>query len=155
MVGALLLASNRNCSVYVENVRAAQVTYRSIFDVAGLGLNSASIIVGAEGTKNTLSGLAGLSDSISTSLDDNLLSGLAHEVVVEGIETRRQESRLAILQKLDVSYQNWPVEVAIADALAYHGECSVIAGLAEAKDALSGKGEKIDQIEAAVTQALQ
>jgi hypothetical protein len=83
------------------------------------------------------SGLTGAASGVVGKLDENIMGGLAAEVLVAGVRKGRGDIRDAILNKMQSSYASWPVEVAIADLMTYHGRCNVMSGLTTAQRLLS------------------
>lgn len=136
VVGALLMASERNCDIYMENLRGYQSTWRTGFSLASVALGAAGSIVTDSASARLLSGLSGASTGASGKLDENILGGMAAEVMLSGVRAAREPYRRAILDNLDTDYSEWPVEIAIADVFRYHGRCNVVSGLAAAQNAI-------------------
>ena len=136
IAGALLLASDRNCDVYLENLRGFQSTWRTSFSLASVGLGAAGAIVTGADTSRLLSGLTGASSGAVGALDDNIMGGMAAEVLVAGVRAGREPLRQAIIQNMALPYEQWTVEIAIADVLRYHGRCNAMSGLASTQRAV-------------------
>jgi hypothetical protein len=136
IAGALLLASDRNCDVYLENLRTLQSTWRTSFSLASVGLGAAGAIVTGADTSRLLSGLTGATSGAVGALDNNIMGGMASEVLVAGVRAGREPLRLAIIQNMTLSYEAWPVEIAVADVLRYHGRCNAMSGLASTQRAV-------------------
>lgn len=144
VVGALLMASERNCDLYMENLRGAQAGWRTSFSLASVALGTAGSIVTDSASARLLSGLSGASSGASGKLDENLLGGMAAEVMLSGVRAAREPYRDAILAKLDDSYAAWPVEISIADVFRYHGRCNVVSGLGAAQNAVEAQIQQSD-----------
>lgn len=151
VAGALLLASDRNCDVYLENLRGAQSFWRTAFGLAGVGLGAAGAIVTEADTTRLLSGLAGASAGSIGKLDENLMGGMAAEVVVAGVRAGREPIRRDIIVKMQSEYPEWPVEIAIADVLRYHGRCNVMSGLTTAQKAVERESQALSETGTPVT----
>jgi len=138
VVGALLMASERNCDIYMENLRGAQSAWRTGSSLTSLALGTAGSIVTDSASARLLSGLSGASGSISGRLDENLMGSMAADVLLQGVRAAREPYRQAIVRNLthNTRYEAWPIEVAVADVFQYHGRCNVISGLAAAQRAL-------------------
>lgn len=139
VVGALLMASERNCDLYMENLRGSQAGWRTGFSLAGVALGTAGSIVTDSASARLLSGLSGASTGVSGKLDENLLGGMAAEVMLSGVRAAREPYRQIILEQLNSRYAEWPVEIAIADVFRYHGRCNVVSGLGAAQGAIEDK----------------
>ena len=142
VAGALLLASDRNCDVYLENLRGFQSAWRTAFGLASVGLGAAGAIVTGADTARLLSGLTGAASGAQGKLDENIMGGLAAEVLVAGVRAGRAPHRNQIVEDMRTkSYPEWPVELAIADVLSYHGRCNVMSGLTTAQRAVEGAAQ--------------
>lgn len=136
VTGALLLASDRNCDLYLENLRGYQSAWRTAFSLAGVGLGAAGAIVTGADTARLLSGLTGAASGAQGKLDENLMGGMASEILVSGVRAGREPIRAEIVANMQKSYVQWPVELAIADVIRYHGRCNVVSGLTTAQRAV-------------------
>lgn len=135
VVGTLLLASDRNCDIYMENLRGAQSAWRT-------GLGVTDVIVGAAGsmfedgaTAGALSGISGAAGSLSGKLDEGFMGGATANVLLAGVRAARAPLRASILGRFKDAYSLWPVSVAIADVMQYHGRCNVVSALSAAQNA--------------------
>lgn len=146
VVGALMLASERNCDIYLENLRGAQTAWRTGAGLTSLALSTAGSIVTDSASARLLSGLAGASGSLSGRLDENLMSGMTADVILLGVRAGREPLRRTIAAKLtgNTTYSDWPIQIAIADVLQYHGRCNVVSGLAAAQRAVEREIDRSD-----------
>ncbi|KRA58447.1 hypothetical protein ASD79_14135 [Caulobacter sp. Root655] len=130
VVGALLAASERNCDIYVENLRGNQATWRTTFSLSTVVLGAAGSIVTDADSARTLSALSGAAGGASGKMDENILAGRGAEVILTGIRAAREPYRLQLIDSMKKQpYPDWPLEVALADVMRYHGRCNVISGL--------------------------
>ena len=135
VVGALLLASDRNCDIYMENLRGAQSTWRTSLSVTDVIVGAAGSMFDDGDTAGALSGLSGVAGSLSGKLDEGLMGGTAANVLLAGVRAAREPIRTDILGRFDESYSDWPVSVALADVMQYHGRCNVVSALTAAQTA--------------------
>lgn len=135
VVGALLLASDRNCDIYMENLRGAQAAWRTGFSVTDILVGAAGSMFDDAGTAGALSGLSGVAGSLSGKLDEGLMGGTAANVLLAGVRAAREPLRTGILGRFGAQYSDWPVSVAIADVMQYHGRCNVVSAMGAAQSA--------------------
>jgi hypothetical protein len=135
LVGALLLASDRNCDIYMENLRGAQSTWRTSLSVTDVVVGAAGSMFDDGDTAGALSGLSGVAGSLSGKLDEGLMGGAAANVLLAGVRAAREPIRTEILGRFGEDYASWPVSVAIADVMQYHGRCNVVSALTAAQTA--------------------
>ncbi len=147
VVGALLLASDRNCDIYMENLRGAQASWRTGLSVSNVLLGAAGPMFSDGGTAGVLSGLSGAAGGLSGKLDEGLMGGMAANVILTGVRAGRAPLRLNILGRFDEDYSAWPVSVAVADVMEYHGRCNVISGLTAAQKATEEALETAEQLD--------
>lgn len=138
VVGALLLASDRNCDIYMENLRGAQAAWRTGFSVTDIVVGAAGSMFDDGDTSGALSGLSGVAGSLSTKLDEGLMGGTTANVLLAGVRAAREPLRTQILARFSQDYSAWPVSVAIADVMQYHGRCNVVSALTAAQSAADG-----------------
>jgi hypothetical protein len=134
-VGALLLASDRNCDIYMENLRGAQAAWRTGFSVTDVFLGAVGSMFDDADTAGALSGLSGVAGSLSGRLDEGLMGGTTANVVLAGVRAAREPLRNNILGRFGADYPTWPVSVAIADVMQYHGRCNVVSAVGAAQSA--------------------
>ena len=145
VVGALLLASDRNCDIYMENLRGAQSAWRTGFSAADILVSAAGSMFEDGDTAGALSGLSGVAGSLSGKLDEGLMGGMAANVILAGVRAAREPVRTAILGRFDQDYAAWPVSVAIADVMQYHGRCNVVSALSAAQQATERAADRAVQ----------
>ena len=141
VVGALLLASDRNCDIYMENLRGAQAAWRTGFSVTDVLVGAAGSMFDDAATAGALSGLSGVAGSLSGKLDEGFMGGTTANVLLAGVRAAREPMRRDILRRFEESYLNWPVSVALADVIQYHGRCNVVSALAAAQRAADDVAE--------------
>ena len=146
----LLAASSQRCNAYKGNLQ--RTFSRTNF---GLGILStiagtAGAVVNSAAAASTWAGVSAISSGTRAEFNQDYMSNLAAYVIVDGIDKRRQVIYEQIQTRGQAkSYEAYPVEAAIKDALYYHGQCSVIAGFQEASDSI--KTSKDPGMNAAIT----
>lgn len=130
LVGMLLLASDTNCGLYLDNMRKAQATYRSSFGLTSTVLSGAAGFSTADiATTRLLAGLSTLSGGVSNRLDQAVFADRNADVVIGAVAAARGETRRQLQQNMRLDYADWRMSQAIADSFSYHGGCSLTGGL--------------------------
>jgi hypothetical protein len=131
LVGMMVLASDRNCDLYLDNLRKTQATYQSSFLMAGMVLSGAAGFTPTDvRTARVLSGLSSMSTGAADTLNRSVFAQQNASVIIGGIEKSRSAVRAELMRRTDADYSKWRMSQAIADAYQYHGQCSISAGLA-------------------------
>lgn len=131
----LLISSDQRCGIYKRVVYqiAADSNYwtGSIATVSGV-LGS---LLGGNAARN-LAAVSGISSGLGAEFTQAYYSNLAANVITKGIEERRKSifGRIADAQKTNI--ETYTVQAAVKDAVFYDMQCSMIAGLEEAQDAI-------------------
>lgn len=131
----LVISSDQRCGIYKRVIHqvAADSSYwsGSVATVSGV-LGS---LLGGNAARN-LAAISGISSGIGAEFSQAYYSNLASNVITKGIEERRKSilGRIAAAQKAEIS--GYTVQAAIKDAVFYDMQCSIIAGLEEAQDAI-------------------
>lgn len=133
----LLAASNRRCNIYKNYIQRLSSHTNMLFGGAATIAGAAGAIVAGATAARALAGTAGLFSGLRSEFNENFFQSIAIHVIVNGIDTRRQQVYRDIqLFGQAKSYSDYTVEAAVKDALYYHGQCSVMAGLEEAGAAI-------------------
>ena len=122
--------------LYLRRVdQSLNLSLGSLATVAG----GVGAIVTGVGAARALAGTAGIFSGLRAEVNEDLFAGLALQVLTDGIDAKRQRIREAIEEKRSESTStpsSYTVEAAVADALLYHGACSLVDGLKEANAAI-------------------
>ncbi len=130
LAGMLLLASDTNCGLYLDNMRKAQATYRSSFGLTSTVLSGAAGFSTADiATTRLLAGLSTLSGGVSNRLDQAVFADRNADVVIGAVAAARGAMRRQLQDNMKLDYADWRMSQAIADSFAYHGNCSLTGGL--------------------------
>jgi hypothetical protein len=125
----LIAASAQRCNDFKANLQRSYS--RSNFGL-GVGTTLAgtagALVPGLRASKN-LSGVAAVLAGTRAEFNQDYFSNLTTNLIVDGIEARRSEYVKDINAKRASGLDDYTLEGAIADALHYHGLCSMISGL--------------------------
>lgn len=132
----LLGISNQMCSrylSYMQNINSdGNFVLGSLATIAGA---AGAIFTG--GTSQILAGTAGALSGVRAEFNQDYFSNLTVAVITSGINLKRQEIYDEIVRfGAERNERRYTVEAAVKDALFYHGECSLMAGVEKAGDAI-------------------
>ncbi len=176
----LIAASNQRCNLYMTYLKRVSTYENGIFGTLTTILGGAGAIVTGENSARLLSGLAGISSGTRAELNQAVFESVATSVINPGIEKTRSEFLKEMLAKRGTPgtpaipavspkpavpavpktaaapLADYTVEGAIADAIKYHGFCSMDTGISFAQKSLQsyddlgmGRFEKaVDKFEA-------
>lgn len=141
----LFAGSNQRCNLYKRFIqRVGTQTNFFLGALSTLAGGAGAIVTGAD-TARALSGVAGAASGLRGEFNESYFRSLATHVIVKGIETRRKALKKKIVDLRSEStagtLENYTAAMAVADAIAYHGSCTIMAGLEEASDQLTSPGE--------------
>jgi hypothetical protein len=134
----ILAASTQRCNFYKQYLRR-------IDQSTNLFLGSLTTITGAVGAIVTgataarvLAGSASMFSGLRSEFNETMFAGLAMQVITDGIDLRRNKLREKIETRRTANNNetNYTVELAVNDALEFHGACSLTVGLKEAGAAI-------------------
>jgi hypothetical protein len=134
---ALLAASDQRCSTYIKYLQR-QASNGNFFlgSLATLAGGVGAIVTGAD-TARALAGVAGIFSGVRAEYNQDYFANLSVHVIWHGIDVHRREIYQQIQRDGQTkSIRDYPVEAAIKDALYYHGECSLVAGLDQASSSI-------------------
>jgi len=132
----LIAASNQRCNLYTTYLKRLSNRTNGIFGTMTTVLGGASAIVTGETAARTLGGLAGISSGTRAELNQAIFESVATSVIVPSIKVRRKEILIEILEKRGEKLSVYTIEGAIADAIRYHGACSMDAGISQASKSI-------------------
>ncbi len=105
-------------------------TASSIFGAAGATAEAVNVA-------KYLSALSGVSSAVRAEYNQDYFADVAAHIITKGINSRRDN----ILEKMKVAstkeLDEYSLELAIADAVVYHGACSLTGGLEQADAAIT------------------
>jgi hypothetical protein len=133
----LIFASDANCATFAQTIYGTQASSNFIFGGLATSLAGAGAITTNEQTARLLSGLSGIASGLRTEANEDFFRKQWMEAVVKAIDTSRGKMRVDMTTRKDQSISAYPVEAAIADAIRYNGECSLVAGMKEVNAAVT------------------
>lgn len=138
----LLAASAQRCNAYKGNLQRTFSRTNFGLGVLSTIAGTAGALVSTAGAASAWSGISAISSGTRAEFNQDYMSNLAAYVIVDGIDKRRQAIYEQIQNRGQAkSYEAYPVEAAIKDALYYHGQCTVIAGFQEASESIKYANE--------------
>lgn len=131
----ILNVSDANCALF-RNFLLTEQEKKTGF-VAGLASigQSASRIIAGPGVSTAVRGVRTVFSSDEEGFNDQLFASLTMQVITDGMDDRRSVVREAILEnRRNTGIEEYTVEAAVGDAVYYHTQCSVFAGMRQARD---------------------
>ncbi|MDP7502486.1 MAG: hypothetical protein QF774_00320 [Nitrospinota bacterium] len=106
------------------------------YEMTSIVLGGASAIVtGASGAR-ILGGLSGITSGVDAEFSQAFFKDVAVHVITPGVDSRRDRKLKAIRGKQGRNINKYNVQAAIRDALDYHNQCTLNAGMEEAADSI-------------------
>lgn len=138
----LIAASNQRCNIYTTYLKRISAHNNGILGTLTTALGGAgAIVTGAEAAR-ILAGLAGIASGTRAELNQAIFESVATSVIVPAIQKRRESILTEIRKKRSgdtgLGIEEYTIEGAVADAILYHGACSLDAGIAEAQQSIHG-----------------
>lgn len=132
----LLGISNQLCSrylAYMQNIHSdGNFVLGSLATIAG-----AAGAIFSGGASQILAGTAGALSGVRAEFNQDYFSNLTVAVITSGINLKRHEIYDEIVRYgAQRDERHYSVEAAVKDALFYHGECSLMAGVEKAGDSI-------------------
>lgn len=131
----LIGASDQRCGAYKVYLNRFDAYLQSGLGSATTLLGGAAGIVGGIKDAKILGGLAGISSGVQSEIAQGFMGNLASYVIIPGIELRRK-AILAEIAARRSSNTEYTLQAALADAARYHGACTLVVGLEQAKEAI-------------------
>lgn len=132
----LIAASNQRCNLYTTYLKRVNTYQNGIFGTLTTMLGGAGAIVTGESAARLLSGLAGISSGTRAELNQATFESIATSVIIPGIQKTRSDLLGNILKKRSQPLTEYTIEGAIADAITYHGCCSMDTGISYAQKSI-------------------
>lgn len=132
----LIAASNQRCNLFTTYLKRVSTYNNGIFGTLTTILGGAGAIVTGENAARLLSGLAGISSGTRAELNQAIFESVATSVIVPSIHKARDDLLKEILKKRSQPIKDYTIEGAIADAIMYHGACSMDAGIGHAQKSI-------------------
>src|SRR3990167_9579370 len=126
IVGAVFMASDKNCDVYLEYLHGNQIVIKGAPSVAATILSGAGAIATPARSAQILSALGSASSGVGGNLNEAIFSNKAADVIAGGIRADRAVLRNKIELRMVAAepYSDWSLATALAEAFSYHGRCN-------------------------------
>lgn len=132
----LIAASDQRCNVYATYIKRINTYQNGIFGTLTTMLGGAGAIVTGENSARLLSGLAGISSGTRAELNQAIFESITTSIIIPGIQKTRIDFLKEILNKRSKPLTEYTIEGAIADAITYHGFCSMDTGISYAQKSI-------------------
>ncbi len=132
----LIFASNNRCNVYKTHIRRLSTS-------TSFGLGSLATAAGAAGAivtgaaSQALAAVASAATGVNAEFQKDFFNGLVTSVIIPGIDRQRADLRNDIVEKSCASISDYPLTLAISEAIRYHGACSADVGIAASGQAIA------------------
>ncbi len=132
----LIFASNNRCNVYKTQIRRLSAS-------TGFGLGSLATVAGAAGAivtgaaSQALAATASAATGVNAEYQKDFFNGLVTSVIIPGIDRQRADLRNDIVAKSCASISDYPLTLAISEAIRYHGACSADVGISASGQAIA------------------
>ncbi len=128
----LIAASNQRCNLYAAYLKRISSQINGIFGTLTTVLGGASAIVTGETAARTLGGLAGITSGTRAELNQAIFESMTTSVIIPAVQARRKDILTEMLKRRSDNLSKYTIEGAVADAIRYHGACSIDAGIVQA-----------------------
>jgi hypothetical protein len=151
----LVLASNNRCNAYKTYLtRIASHTQFGLGGVATALAGAGAIVTGS--ASQALSGASAIFSGVNAEFQKDFMGGLMTSVIIPGIDRQRSGLRNDIVDKSCAGVSDYPLTLAIAEVIRYHGACSANVGIAASGQAIARTTpDSISAVLAAAQQARQ
>lgn len=132
----LIASSNNRCNVYKTHLRRLSSN-------TSFGLGSLATAAGAAGAivtggaSQALSGAASALSGVNAEFQKDFFNSLVTAVIIPGIDRQRADLRNDIVGKSCLGISDYPLSLAIAEAIRYHGACAADVGIAASGQAVA------------------
>ena len=132
----LIAASNNRCNVYKTHIR--RLSSNSGFFLGGLATAAGAAGAIVTGTASqALAGSASALSGVNAEFQKDFFNGLVTSVIIPGIDRQRADLRNDMVGKSCASVTDYPLTLAISEAIRYHGACSADVGIAASGQAVA------------------
>ncbi len=135
----IIATSNQVCTNFKRALYRNESDSNFLLGLATTVFAGAGAVLAHEQTAKEFAAVAGVASGARSEFNSSYFRNITIEVISEGIDTARETIKKEIEQKNNKSIEQYTVEAAVADAIAYHNACNVIVGLQAAANALAEK----------------
>ncbi|MTV36066.1 hypothetical protein [Duganella radicis] len=132
----IFAASNQRCGYYLRQLVASKAQTKMGWGSLSLLLSGAASVTHPISSAQILAAGSGVATGVNTLYDETYFSNLTVNVIVSGISKQREGLLVQYTALRQKSLVEYPVNRAIADAIAYHSACNIVTGLEAAANAL-------------------
>lgn len=133
----LVAASNQRCGAYIRTIVSSKSQTQMGWTGLSILLSGAAAVVPHAATAQALAAGSTASTGLLSTYNEAYFNNLTVTVVSAGIAKQR-DSILASMAALKTKpLSDYPVNAAVADALAYHAACNIVTGMEAAAKATS------------------
>lgn len=133
----LILASNDLCENYKSRMKQKQSRFNFWSGTAATLFGAAGSLIPHAATAKIFSGLAGVATGTRAEYNQDYFADAAAHVITKSISLRRVTMLTEIETQRKKDIAGYTLERSLADAINYHGACSLVGGLEEADKAVS------------------
>ncbi len=133
----LILSSNDLCEDYKSNLKAKQSRFNFFSGVGATLLGVAGSLAPHAATAKVFSALAGAATGVRAEYNHDYYADVTAHLVTKAIASKRRDVLKDIDTNRKLSIAEYTLERALAEAVQYHGACSLIAGLEKASEAVT------------------
>ena len=127
----ILAASNQRCGEYKKFLKQLDAETNFLLGSLTTALAGAGAIFTAASTVRALSGSASIISGVRAEFNTDYFANQTIQVLTTGFEVKRRRLYKAMVNRRRNGLTTYPVEAAIKDAVEYHMNCTLIAGLEE------------------------
>lgn len=128
----ILAASNQVCGDYKHELKQLDAYVNFGLGSLTTALAGAGAIFTGADIVRALSGSAAITSGVRAEFNEDFFQQLTIQVITDGLESKRREIYDQILKNRGEDLTEYPVQRAIKDAIEYHENCSLLAGLEQA-----------------------
>lgn len=129
IVEQLVIASNQNCGDFLQTLHGTQATGNFLLGSLATATAGAGAIVTNGNSARLLSGLGSIFGGLRAEMNEDYYRNVFSDSLEKAIDSGRNDKLAAIRQRYTEAISSYPVEAAVADAITYNDECSLVSGL--------------------------
>ena len=133
----LILSSNDLCEDYKSNLKAKQSRFNFFSGIGATLLGVAGSLTAHAATANVFSALAGAATGVRAQYNHDYYADVTAHLITKAITFARSDVLRDIDKHRKLPAAEYTLERALAEAVQYHGACSLITGLEKASEAVT------------------
>jgi hypothetical protein len=125
----LIMASNQNCGEFLQTLHGVQgATNFALGSLATATAGAGAIVTGADAARS-LAGTGAILSGVRAEMNEDFYRNIFSDALSKAIEIRRQDMLADIRKQYGKPIKDYPAEAAVADALTYNNQCSLVSGI--------------------------